>query len=75
MDSTTTPEMHLALNKAKDELLLLVYIHGFKGTDGTFKEFPQRLKHMLSETIPNVTVESSVFPAYEVWRSPVVYAL
>ena len=71
MDSTaskynTGPEMNLALTKTKTELLLLVYIHGFQGTDETFKEFPQRLKHMLSETIPDVTVESNVFPAYEV---------
>jgi hypothetical protein len=82
MDSTasksiTTPEIHLALTKAKAELLLLVYIHGFKGTNETFKEFPQRLEHMLSETIPDVIVESSVFPAYEVLRShySIVHAL
>lgn len=51
----------------KAEILLLVYIHGFKGTDESFKNFPERLEHMLSETIPDVTVESRVFPAYEVW--------
>ena len=56
-----TTEIH-----TKVELLLLVYIHGFKGTDESFEEFPERLEHMLSETIPDVTVESRVFPAYEV---------
>ena len=53
----------------KVELLLLVYIHGFKGTDESFEKFPERLEHMLSETIPDVIVESKVFPAYEVWNS------
>lgn len=60
--STTTEIIY-----TKAELLLLVYIHGFKGTDESFQEFPERLEHMLSETIPDVTVESRVFPAYEVW--------
>ena len=60
---STTTEIH-----TKAEILLLVYIHGFKGTEETFNEFPERLEHMLSETIPDhVTVESRVFPAYEVW--------
>lgn len=58
--STTTPR-----TKAQTELLLLVYIHGFNGTDESFKDFPQRLEYILSETIPHVTVESNVFPAYE----------
>ncbi|KAF8812245.1 hypothetical protein BYT27DRAFT_7086925 [Phlegmacium glaucopus] len=63
--TASTPEIHLALTKAQPELLLLVYIHGFKGTDESFGEFPQRLEHILSETIPHVTVESNIFPAYE----------
>jgi len=69
---STTIEVH-----TKAELLLLVYIHGFKGTDESFEEFPERLEHMLSETIQDVTVESRVFPAYEVWThsaSPIVHA-
>ena len=59
---STTTEIH-----TKAELLLLVYIHGFKGTDESFRDFPERLEHMLSETIPDVIVESRVLPAYEVW--------
>ncbi|THH29141.1 hypothetical protein EUX98_g5046 [Antrodiella citrinella] len=47
------------------DLLLVVFIHGFKGTDTTFSKFPERLRHVLSETIPNVVVESIVFPSYE----------
>ena len=62
--SVPTPESRLV--PTVTELLLLVYIHGFKGTDKSFEEFPQRLEHMLSETIPEITVETNVFPAYEV---------
>jgi len=56
----------LALTKSVPESLLVVFIHGFKGTDQTFREFPKRLEHILSETISNVRVECLVFPAYEV---------
>lgn len=56
----------LALIKSVPDSLLVVFIHGFKGTDQTFREFPKRLEHILSETISNVKVECLVFPAYEV---------
>jgi len=48
------------------ELLLVVFIHGFKGTDTSFEEFPQRLHHLLSESVQPMQVECVVFPAYEV---------
>jgi len=48
------------------ELLLAVFIHGFKGTDTSFEEFPQRLQHLLSESVQPMQVECVVFPAYEV---------
>lgn len=38
----------------------------FKGTDSTFGQFPERLRHVLAETISGIVVESIVFPAYEV---------
>ncbi|KAG1806643.1 uncharacterized protein HD556DRAFT_1436583 [Suillus plorans] len=47
------------------DLLLIVFIHGFKGTDTTFKNFPSRLEHVLTEVIENLNVECIVFPAYE----------
>ncbi|KAJ7590785.1 hypothetical protein C8J56DRAFT_1134585 [Mycena floridula] len=53
-----------ALTVVKD-LLLVIFVHGFKGTDETFLQFPQRLRHVLSESIPNSVVECLVFPAYE----------
>jgi len=61
-----TPNDSLTLTKIERELLLLVFIHGFKGTDETFGDFPKRMEHLLSETIPEVKAESIVFPAYEV---------
>lgn len=47
------------------DLVLLIFIHGFKGTDSTFGEFPQRLEHILTETLADTKVESIIFPAYE----------
>ncbi|KAH7931225.1 hypothetical protein BV22DRAFT_1027456 [Leucogyrophana mollusca] len=47
------------------DLLLVVFIHGFKGTDSSFGNFPSRLQHVLTETIDHVRVECTVFPAYE----------
>lgn len=47
------------------ELLIVVFVHGFKGTDETFGAFPQRLQHILTETIAQVSVDCIVFPAYE----------
>jgi len=46
------------------ELLLLVFIHGFRGTNSTFHEFPDRLKEMLSESIDNVVIDPIVFPKH-----------
>ncbi|KAI0307238.1 hypothetical protein B0F90DRAFT_1814020 [Multifurca ochricompacta] len=47
------------------DLLLIIFIHGFKGDDSTFKDFPSRLQHILSETVQGTITESIVFPAYE----------
>lgn len=64
--SPADADMSSALTKVDPELVLLIFIHGFKGGDETFGEFPQRLAHNLRQTIPNTTVEPIVFPAYEV---------
>jgi len=50
---------------AKDDSLLIIFIHGFKGTGQTFRDFPERLQHLLAHSMPRVNVESIVFPAYE----------
>lgn len=47
------------------DLLLIVFIHGFKGTDTTFENFPSKIEHVLTETIENLKVECILFPAYE----------
>ncbi|KAF8917847.1 hypothetical protein CPB85DRAFT_1373990 [Mucidula mucida] len=54
-----------ALTTSVSDLLILVFIHGFKGDDETFLEFPQRLQHILADTISHCNVESIVFPVYE----------
>ncbi|KAI0663247.1 hypothetical protein C8Q70DRAFT_956954 [Cubamyces menziesii] len=63
--STTTNQAEPTTQVTPADLVLIVFIHGFKGTDSTFGEFPQRLQHVISETLENTAVESIVFPAYE----------
>jgi hypothetical protein len=46
----------------------------FKGDDATFRDFPQRLQHILSETVQGTVIEPIVFPAYEV-RLPTLFRL
>ncbi|KAK7959215.1 uncharacterized protein PG986_004069 [Apiospora aurea] len=45
--------------------LLLCFIHGFKGDDDTFQNFPLDLKKEVSTKLPDHNVESVVFPKYE----------
>ncbi|KAJ7240306.1 hypothetical protein B0H12DRAFT_55523 [Mycena haematopus] len=56
------------------DAVVVVFIHGFKGTDTTFGEFPGRLQHILAETIPKTSIECIVFPAYEVYTCSVLPA-
>jgi hypothetical protein len=48
------------------DLVLVIYLHGFKGDESTFLKFPERMNHIVAETLPDCVVESVVFPAYEV---------
>ena len=51
------------------ERLLIAITHSpssFKGDDTTFRDFPLRLQHILSETVHGTVIESIVFPVYEV---------
>jgi hypothetical protein len=45
--------------------LLLVFIHGFKGDDNTFANFPDRLRAVVARALPAVKVASVVYPKYE----------
>jgi len=56
----------LAVTKAIQDLVLIIFVHGFKGTNSTFDEFPSRLEHILTESVPGIKVECIIFPAYEV---------
>ena len=58
----------LAVTKAIQELVLIIFVHGFKGTNSTFDEFPSRLEHILTESVPGIKVECIIFPAYEVCK-------
>ncbi|KAH6688419.1 hypothetical protein F5X68DRAFT_168281 [Plectosphaerella plurivora] len=46
-------------------ILLLCFIHGFKGNDDTFHEFPYDLKKEVSRHLPDQRIESVVYPTYE----------
>ncbi|KAH9999699.1 hypothetical protein F4779DRAFT_635832 [Xylariaceae sp. FL0662B] len=45
--------------------LLLCFIHGFKGDDDTFRNFPQDLQNCVASKLPDQNVESIVYPKYE----------
>ncbi|GJC87610.1 hypothetical protein ColLi_10448 [Colletotrichum liriopes] len=45
--------------------LLLCFIHGFKGNDNTFHDFPDDLKRSVTKQLPDHRVESTVYPQYE----------
>lgn len=47
------------------DLLLIVFIHGFKGTDGTFHSFPGRVERQLITLVDNVESECITYPAYK----------
>ncbi|KKK22122.1 hypothetical protein P175DRAFT_0491144 [Aspergillus ochraceoroseus IBT 24754] len=45
--------------------LLLVFIHGFKGGDDTFGNFPEHMRMLLSRALPAVSIATAVYPKYE----------
>jgi hypothetical protein len=46
-------------------VLLLCFIHGFKGNDDTFQNFPEDLKKTISSNLDDEHIESVVYPKYE----------
>ncbi|CUS12363.1 unnamed protein product [Tuber aestivum] len=49
----------------KKKTLLLCFIHGFKGDDDTFDRFPFDLKALVGHALPQLNIESVVYPRYE----------
>ncbi|KAJ5491116.1 hypothetical protein N7539_002683 [Penicillium diatomitis] len=47
------------------KILLLVFIHGFKGGDDTFATFPEKLRTVVSKALPAIKVVTAVYPKYE----------
>lgn len=45
--------------------LLLVFIHGFKGSDSTFGNFPRDIRTRLAAKLPKIDVLSIQYPQYE----------
>ncbi|KAK0719055.1 hypothetical protein B0T21DRAFT_395983 [Apiosordaria backusii] len=46
-------------------VLLLCFIHGFKGSDDTFGNFPKHLQEIITNNLPGDEVASVVYPKYE----------
>jgi len=64
---TTHPQarFNAPIRPPSPDLLLVVFIHGFKGTNATFRSFPGRLAQMLSGSINNMATECISFPEYK----------
>lgn len=45
--------------------LLLVFIHGFKGSDDTFGQFPKDIRALVSNALPDIDILSVQYPRYE----------
>ncbi|KAJ5127098.1 hypothetical protein N7448_007877 [Penicillium atrosanguineum] len=45
--------------------LLVVFIHGFKGSDDTFGNFPEHLRVLVNRALPAVKVATTVYPKFE----------
>ncbi|KAH8902863.1 hypothetical protein BR93DRAFT_886210 [Coniochaeta sp. PMI_546] len=46
-------------------VLLLCFIHGFKGNDDTFQNFPEDLRKTISNNLDDEHIESVIYPKYE----------
>ncbi|KAL1988960.1 hypothetical protein VTN96DRAFT_6949 [Rasamsonia emersonii] len=45
--------------------LLLVFVHGFRGGNDTFGNFPEQLVALVSHALPNIDVLALTYPKYE----------
>lgn len=59
--STDKPAQHTG-----QQTLLIVFIHGFKGSDSTtFADFPDRVSHIVRHTFPSYHVRPVIYPTYQ----------
>lgn len=64
--STDTPSTSTAPWARTPPLCVLVFVHGFKGDDKTFMDYPQRLQHSLTQAFSGRSeVHAWVYPAFE----------
>ncbi|KAI5818754.1 hypothetical protein BZA77DRAFT_242769 [Pyronema omphalodes] len=49
----------------RKQTLLLCFIHGFKGDDGTFRGFPEHLRVLVQNARPHLNIVTAVYPQYE----------
>ncbi|KAF8534054.1 hypothetical protein BDD12DRAFT_758119, partial [Trichophaea hybrida] len=49
----------------RKQTLLLCFIHGFKGDDGTFSGFPEHLRVLIQNARPHLNVATAIYPQYE----------
>ncbi|RVX74217.1 hypothetical protein B0A52_02049 [Exophiala mesophila] len=47
------------------KVLLLVFIHGFKGGDDTFGTFPEHLRALVGHALPKIDVFAVTYPKFE----------
>ncbi|KAI5477798.1 hypothetical protein MNV49_005882 [Pseudohyphozyma bogoriensis] len=47
------------------EVLILVWLHGFKGGSDTFAMFPERVQHILASSNPDTFIVNEVYPPYD----------
>ncbi|KAG1464683.1 hypothetical protein G6F46_009329 [Rhizopus delemar] len=54
------------LDEVRDnwDKLLLVFVHGFRGSDASFQDFPNRLQAILTNTL-RLDVEVDIYPSYK----------
>lgn len=50
--------------------LLLIYIHGYQGTDTSFQSFPAHVHHSLKHTLADThVVHSKIYPRYKTYKA------
>ena len=65
-DSTPTTDAPASGSSTNTKrVLLLCFIHGFKGNDDTFQHFPEDLKRTIASNLDDNHIESVVYPKYE----------